>query len=152
MEVCLTEVSAPPGGHAMNSIRATAHDGRSHDRLFRILVVDDEPSIRNALGTWFEKRGFETHVAENGAEGVKCCEQTPFDVILLDLEMPIMNGHDAMHAIRALDAQVPIIVFTGYSSETVDVSNVGAIKVLQKPLSMLDLEAQVRSCIDERLS
>jgi CheY-like chemotaxis protein len=134
----------------MNQNRSTAIDGQPHDRLFRILVVDDEPSIRNALGTWFEKRGFETHVAENGAEGVKRCEGTPFDVILLDLEMPVMNGHDAMHAIRALDAHVPIIVFTGYSSEAVDLSNVGATRVLQKPLSMLDLEAQVRACIDQR--
>lgn len=65
-----------------------------------ILIADDEPDIREFLGYYLMKKGFEVFLAENGSEAVQCASITFPDLILLDLMMPEMNGYEAARLIR----------------------------------------------------
>lgn len=66
----------------------------------RILIVDDNSDLREALDTAFSNAGFVTTTAVNGAEGLKLALSQKPDLILLDITMPIMNGHQMLHELR----------------------------------------------------
>jgi len=89
------------------------------DGTKRILVVDDDISTRMVVRKIFENASsarFEVHEAVNGAECVKTVRcQPPFDLILLDVEMPGMNGFEACRALRQIDAAVPVVFVTSHS-------------------------------------
>lgn len=110
----------------------------------RILVVDDEENIRFALKRWFEVCGFEVDLAEDGLSAVQKCAVNNYDIITMDLEMPRMNGAEAITEIKIYHPDVPIIVFTGYCDNSDEAAQCGAAKVLSKPLSLRKLEEEVR--------
>lgn len=115
----------------------------------RILVVDDEKHIREAVSSWFNRRGFFVRVAENGARAVAICEEEEFDVMVIDMEMPVMNGPEAIKKIRSIAPEMPILVFTGFSASIQEAIDVGANQILHKPVSLHDLEEEVRKCLGE---
>ncbi|MCP4640052.1 MAG: response regulator [bacterium] len=113
----------------------------------RILVVDDEEHIRFALRRWFQNRGFDVDVAEDGAVAVEKCEANDYDVVTMDLEMPRMNGTEAIVAIRQTHPRLPVIVLTGYHRRGESAAEFGATKVLTKPTSLHELESEVREAM-----
>lgn len=118
--------------------------------LPRILIVDDEKQIREAVSTWFDQRGFFVREAENGKRAVELCMEEEFDAVLIDLEMPVMKGPEAIKTIREFHPGLPIVVFTGFSEDTRTASDVGADRILQKPLSLRDLETAIRELLHAR--
>ncbi len=117
--------------------------------LPRILVVDDEKHVREAISSWFFQRGFHVCAAENGKRAVDICEAETFDIILIDLEMPVMKGCEAIKVIRASRPELPIVVYSGYSPQMQDAADLGATRVLQKPLGLRELESEVRACLSD---
>lgn len=115
--------------------------------LPRMLVVDDERQIRKAIMEWFYQRGFHVREAENGRRAVEICAEEVFDVVLMDMEMPVMKGPEAIKGIREQYPEMPILVFTGYSEDIEDAWEIGANQVLQKPLSLRDLEEAIRKLL-----
>lgn len=113
----------------------------------RILIVDDEVHIRNAISRWFEARGFDVDVAENGQVAVEKCALTHYDVITMDIEMPVMKGTEAIQRIRQIQPETPTIVVTAYYDEAEHAKAVGAAQVLMKPLALRELEQQVRAVL-----
>ena len=70
---------------------------------YRILVVDDEPDIREIVSILLEKNGYETRLAQNGSEAVQLVRQEgPFDLVIMDIMMPEMDGLGACQTIRSL--------------------------------------------------
>lgn len=118
-------------------------------QLPRVLVVDDEIQVREAVSTWFYQRGFFVRVAENGAIAVELCAVEPFDVVIMDLEMPVMNGVDAIIAIRERTPDVRIVVYCGFSTRIRTVAELHVNRILQKPLGLRELEQAVRDCMAE---
>lgn len=118
--------------------------------LMRMLVVDDEENIRTALQRWFEASGFEVDSAEDGAEAVQKCATHEYDVVTMDLEMPRMNGVEAIAAIRNLKPQLPVVVLTGFLGRAEEALRHGATKILAKPLSLRRLEEEVRGLLQEK--
>jgi len=110
----------------------------------RILIIDDESSIRDALKRWFSIHGFEADVAQDGAEGVRMVGTQRYAVVVLDLEMPTMGGVQATREITAVDPGLPIIAVSGFSESVEDVIKAGASKFLPKPLRLKELEDEVR--------
>jgi CheY-like chemotaxis protein len=110
----------------------------------RLLIVDDEPTIRSALRRWFEAVGFDVDVAEDGDIAVRLCETGTYDLITMDLEMPRMNGREALAAIHGSKPGVPVIILSGYLDRGGDPRLEGASKVLVKPISLHALESEVR--------
>jgi len=113
----------------------------------RILIVDDEAGIRNALERWFRLRGFDVDEAAGGAEAVEKCRETLYSAITMDLDMPGMGGLEAIEALRKYQPKVPIIVLTGYVRDGQDAADCGAAKILSKPIRLQDLENHIRELI-----
>lgn len=105
----------------------------------RILFADDAVDTRELFSLVFQMEGIQTHMASDGAEALATVQGSaePFDAIVLDIEMPHMNGWQALKAIRQLPQgqHVPIVMFTGYGHETkARALEEGANCLVHKPL------------------
>lgn len=114
-----------------------------------ILIVDDDRNVREALSRWFVIRGFQVDTAEDGVDAVEKCREQQYDVITLDLEMPRMNGIDALEHIRTLQPNTPVAVLTGYPRDADAAYARGAAKVLVKPMRLTALEEEIRGLLAE---
>ncbi len=113
-----------------------------------VLIVDDDPNVREAMTDILEIADIQTLTANNGQEGVAAyaANQTEIDLVILDLMMPVMNGEDALHAMLTIDPSVQVLVSSGYGeAETVRrlIGN-GAVDFLQKPFDLNALIGMVR--------
>lgn len=108
-----------------------------------MLIVDDDASVREALSQWFLMRGFSVATAEDGVAAIEQCKKQHFDLITLDLEMPRMSGMEAIGPLRTCLPEATIVVLTGYGRDTETALLRGAAKVLQKPMRMTALEAEL---------
>ncbi|MDX6710156.1 MAG: hypothetical protein QOH96_1172 [Blastocatellia bacterium] len=124
-----------------------------------ILVAEDEEVLRNLARDVLEGLDYTVLLAENGEEAIKMYEQNPeqIDLLLLDVVMPRMGGWEASERIRELGGDMPLILMTGYSSETVQsrfvkqnnlMEDLGAT-VLQKPYNVEGLGRKVREVLDK---
>ncbi|MBC8076631.1 MAG: response regulator, partial [Chloroflexales bacterium] len=82
----------------------------------QILIVDDEANIRLTLSTLLQRTGYAVRAAESGAEAVALLEQHAFDLLLVDLRMPEMDGMQVVAAARQRQPEIAIIVLTGHGS------------------------------------
>jgi two-component system KDP operon response regulator KdpE len=114
-----------------------------------ILVVDDEMSIRRALHTTLEKLGFKVVEAARGEEALSLVRTTPFDAILLDINMPGMDGIDTCKNIRRLFPRIPILMLTVRDSEDdkVEALDAGADDYVTKPFQLRELTARIRAAM-----
>lgn len=115
----------------------------------RILVVDDEATIRLALDRWFTIHGYKVDVAVNGLDAVELCRKHAYSAITLDLEMPLMSGIEAINHIRQLQPRVPILILTGHVSDGQKALALGACRVLSKPIRLRELERHVEEAMRE---
>jgi DNA-binding NtrC family response regulator len=105
-----------------------------------ILIVDDEPAVREVLSGFFEHhygpRGYRVETAGDGAEALAAVRRRRPALVLLDIDMPGMNGVEALRGVRAIDATIPVIMVTGNTSSRVagDVIKDGAYSYLPKPV------------------
>lgn len=82
----------------------------------RILVVDDEPSIRHLLRKALNEEQYEVETADTAIEALSMLEDAPFDLAIVDLMMPDVHGLDLAEAIRMLDPGTPVILMTAYGT------------------------------------
>ena len=94
----------------------TRHWLREHRPRLRILVADDSSSNRLVISQMLELQEHELVLVENGVEAVAAYKPDRFDIILLDMEMPVMSGVEAAKAIRQMGATLPILALSGHSS------------------------------------
>ena len=87
--------------------------------MIKIAIIEDDPTISQMYRMKFESDGFEVRLAANGQIGVEVVEKFQPDIILLDLQMPEMNGTEALRYIRAKDwgKTIPVIVLTNLGEE-----------------------------------
>jgi CheY-like chemotaxis protein len=86
-------------------------------RPYRVLVVDDEPDIRNFVARVVRGEGFEIETASDGVEGLKLASAKPFDLVLTDLMMPNMTGDTLARHLRAGKPELPVLYLTGFSDK-----------------------------------
>ncbi len=87
--------------------------------MAKILIIDDQPNVRALLDVLLRQQGYEVVLAENGWKGLELYSREHPDVILLDLNMPELNGVTVLKQIRSVDLNQPVIILTGDStSET----------------------------------
>ncbi len=90
----------------------------------RILVVDDERSMRELLAIVLRREGYDVVLAENGRAAVEVLERDPIDLLISDIKMPDMSGVDVLRAAKRADQDVLAIMITAFAStETAEVSN-----------------------------
>jgi len=114
----------------------------------KILVVDDEKNLVKGIKFNLEYEGYEVETAEDGAEAVEKSRTGTFDLIIMDLMMPRVDGLDACRKIREFSA-VPIIMLTARSEDTDKILGFehGADDYLTKPFNLLELKARVRAIL-----
>ncbi len=112
-----------------------------------ILIIEDDPIIRQTVEYTLKREGFETAVAENGPHGLELATRLHPDLILLDLMLPGMDGYAIAERIRRMDANVAIIMVTALDQERDKVRglDVGADDYITKPFSMQELLARIRA-------
>ena len=114
--------------------------------MTRVLVVDDEPQIVQALAMNLRARRYEVDTAGTGAEALRLAAAQPPDVVLLDLGLPDMDGVEVIHGLRA-DSGAPIIVLSGRvgGSDKVGALDAGADDYMTKPFGVDELMARIRA-------
>jgi DNA-binding response OmpR family regulator len=111
----------------------------------RILVVDDDPEIREFISWTLEEEGFAVSTAPNGAVALNLVRQTSPDLILLDMRMPVMDGWAFSQAYHQLPGQqAPIIVLTAATDAALFASQISANDYLPKPFDLDALVNKVR--------
>ena len=117
---------------------------------FRILIVDDESRIRHNLRRLLERQGNEIAEAADGGEALRSMHASPFDLVIMDIRMPGMDGLEALARIRRIDPKIPVIIMTGHgSTETaIEATKRGAFEYHLKPF---DLE-QMRDSVQRALN
>ena len=118
----------------------------------RVLVVDDEPPIRKLLRMGLTTQGYQTLEAPNAKTALDLLAQKP-DLIILDLGLPDMLGHDLLRTIRARNDRVPIVVLSSRGDEAgkVQALDLGADDYVTKPFGMDELLARMRAALRHQL-
>jgi putative two-component system response regulator len=118
----------------------------------RVLVVDDEDSIRSAIGKFLKARGYDVAVAENGAEALDLLQRERFDAVLCDVRMPGMSGTDVVPRAMELRPDLAVVMLTAVNdapTATEALAN-GAMDYLMKPVELDDLAKAVERALRKR--
>lgn len=119
--------------------------------MARILIVDDEGSIRRTLREILEFEHYEVEEAADGLEALSKVKKNPFDVILLDIKMPKMDGMEALDRIQELAPDTPIVMISGHATIDTAVEAVkrGAFDFISKPPDLNRLLITLRNAMDK---
>lgn len=114
-----------------------------------ILIVEDEPKVASFIKRGLEENSFEANVAYDGAIGKKMFESREYDVIILDINLPVKNGIQLCNEIRQIGAQVPILMLTafGTTENKLEGFESGADDYLVKPFEFRELLARIRALL-----
>lgn len=118
----------------------------------KILVIDDDASVRRSFSAFLSDSGFTILEAANGEDGVKLAHKDRPDLILCDLRMPDMDGLDVIHQLSSLELSIPVIVISGLGeiADVVQALRLGAADYLMKPIEDLEvLEYSVRRSLKQ---
>lgn len=120
--------------------------------MLTILTVDDSKVIRKIVHRAFENHDCSVFEGDNGQMGVELAVQVKPDIIILDIDMPVMNGWDALACIRFTDElrETPVIMLTANAGERNEerAKKLGCVDFMAKPFQPGDLVAHVRKVID----
>ena len=121
-------------------------------RPARILVVDDERSMRELLAIVLRREGYEVLLAENGRSAIDLLEREPVDLLISDIQMPDLSGVDVLRAAKKIDQDILGIMITAFAStETaVEAMRLGACDYLSKPFDVDLLKMKVREKVENR--
>jgi len=115
----------------------------------RILLVDDERSIRESLSKILRAENYEVVLAENGQEAIENHGAERIDLLILDLNMPVINGWVTLDWLAAVNPLLPVIIITGRSNQRALAETAGADVLMEKPLDVPLLLQTVRELMDE---
>ena len=119
----------------------------------RVLVIDDEPPIRKLLRVGLSAHGYQTVEASSGRSALELLREQPPDLVILDLGLPDMQGHELLRTMRASNDKVPIVVLSSRDDETgkVQALDAGADDYVTKPFGMDELLARMRAALRHQL-
>jgi two-component system copper resistance phosphate regulon response regulator CusR len=114
-----------------------------------ILLVEDEKKIADTLQAGLAEEGFEVDLAYNGLEGKKLYLSNPYDLIILDINMPFLNGYELCKIIRENDKRIPIIMLTAlnFTDNKIEGFDSGADDYIVKPFEFRELLARIKAML-----
>ena len=122
--------------------------------MTKILVIDDDARDRGLLVAVLEERGYEVIWADSGGAGLTLCHRRTPDAVVLDLNMPGIDGRSLLRQLRILHPTLPVVVFSGHSTEEVEqeMLNQGATAFIQKAFSLDQLGLALQEVLPSPLS
>lgn len=120
----------------------------------RLLIVDDELSVRDSLNKWFREEGYEVGTAENASEALLRLADHPWDIALLDIKMRGTDGIELQRRIHELDPTLIVIMMTGYATVETAVAALknGAYDYVTKPLDPDEIANLMQNALSHRLA
>jgi len=118
----------------------------------RVLIIDDEPMVRGTFVAFMRHWGYITREAENGRIGLEIFQQEPFDIVLTDLDMPVMGGLAVLAYLHEHAPDTPVVIISGAGQldDAVQTVKLGAWDYLMKPVSsMAILESTIERCLEK---
>jgi DNA-binding response OmpR family regulator len=123
--------------------------------MARILVIDDDRAIQSAVQMVLEREGFEVHLADDGRAGLEIARAENFDLLMVDVFMPGMDGLETIRLVREHKPELPIVVMSGMSFRTASApdflsmaTKLGAVCSLKKPFRPRELLAAIAECLE----
>jgi len=118
----------------------------------RILIVDDELVVRDSLGKWFSSEGYAAHPVGSAREALETIQKEEFDIALLDIKMPGMDGMELQSRLREADPELTIVMMTGYASVDTAVQALkhGAYDYITKPVDPDELSHLVSNALEHK--
>ncbi len=118
----------------------------------RVLVVDDEPSIIDAIATVLRYEGFEVEEAANGRVGLAKCQEKSFDLVILDVMLPDLDGFEITRRLRSDGIDVPVLFLTARNEieDLVAGLGVGGDDYVSKPFSLAEIVARTKALVRRR--
>ena len=123
------------------------------EHIIKLLIVDDETRFLNAIAQRLTKRGFDVRTASNGADAIEMARGEKFDIALLDLKMPGMDGGEVLRVLKEEHEFLEAIVLTGHGSleSAVELTKIGAFSYLPKPYELEKLIEVLKDAYETRL-
>ncbi|HEX4075144.1 MAG TPA: sigma-54 dependent transcriptional regulator [Candidatus Acidoferrales bacterium] len=111
-----------------------------------ILVVEDEAKMRRLLELQLADEGFQARTAPDAESGLQILNKNPFDLVVTDFKLPGMSGLEFLHAVKRIDAEMPVVMMTAYGTveSAVDAMKAGASDYVLKPFSLAELVLVIR--------
>lgn len=135
----------------MTEQKRSASSSPDHGATARILVVDDEDMVRRLASTMLVRLGHEVVTAAGGNEAIELFREAPetFDLVLLDMIMPGMDGRDCFLALKSIKPDVVVVISSGFSQEsaTQEVMEEGVRGFVQKPYRLSELSEVIRQAL-----
>jgi diguanylate cyclase (GGDEF)-like protein len=131
---------------------SATHPPESTNSQARILVVDDDPVVREVVVESIRIAGHDVDVAGDGQEALEKNTATPFDIIVTDMRLPGLDGLNLIKRLKSDDSPTDVIVITGYGSieNAVECMKAGALEYLIKPFTLDQIQVAVRKALDLR--
>ncbi len=123
------------------------------EHVIKLLIVDDEARFLAAIAQRLSKRGFEVRTAANGPDALELARSEKFDIALLDLKMPGMDGSEVLRALKKEHEFLEAIILTGHGSleSAVELTKLGAFGYLPKPYELDKLIEVLQEAYEARL-
>ena len=120
------------------------------DSSYSVLVVDDEANVRKLLSEIFTKEGYRVTTANNGQQALELVAQSPFDLVVMDIRMPVMNGLEAFHVLREHHPNITVIITTAFVSisTAIEAMKLGAYNYISKPFDITEVKLNVRRALE----
>jgi len=120
--------------------------------IINALIVDDDQELRKTLSSILEAEGYSVEVAENGKKAIRFCEKTPFDIALIDIYLPDIEGTELLRLLKEKQPKMVRIIITGHPSiENATKSiNEKADGYIMKPFNANDLLEMIKKLIEEK--
>ena len=114
-----------------------------------ILIVDDEPIVRESIRDWLKDAGYQVAMAETGEKALEMIKEQDFSVIVLDIRLPGQTGITVLKQVKALRPEIKSIIITAYPSTELlnEAKKLGAIDYLVKPIAPDDLDRLIRETL-----
>jgi DNA-binding response OmpR family regulator len=117
----------------------------------RILVVDDEDALRTVLSAELNSEGYDVGIAADGIEAIAELQKAKYDLVLLDIKMPNMNGFEVLKVIKEKYAETKVIMLTGFADlkNAIESRKLGAEDFVSKPYDLVDLLTTIDRVMSE---
>jgi len=118
--------------------------------LYRILIVDDEEPQRQQLAGFLKKQGFSVTTAESGMEAMNLCQNKSFEIALIDLKMPGMDGIELLQKLKESNPEIQVVMMTAYGSveSAVEAMRLGAYHYINKPINLEELKLNINKALE----
>ena len=117
----------------------------------RILVVDDEEALRTVLSTELSSEGYEVSAASDGGEAIEMVKENDYDLVLLDIKMPNVDGFEVLKFVKGGKPDVKVIMLTGFADlkNAIESKRLGAEDFVSKPYDLVDLLTTIERVLGE---